>query len=43
MTYCGNDCCKECNRLAECGGCEACRDILLEGAVLQREVETLPD
>ena len=24
MTYCGIDCCKECNRLAECGGCEKC-------------------
>ena len=24
MTYCGNDCCKECDRLAECGGCEKC-------------------
>lgn len=25
MTYCGNDCCKDCDRLAECGGCEACK------------------
>ena len=24
MTYCRNDCCKDCGRLAECGGCEAC-------------------
>lgn len=24
MTYCGYDCCKECGRFAECGGCEAC-------------------
>lgn len=24
MTYCGSDCCKECSRAAECGGCEAC-------------------
>lgn len=24
MTFCGSDCCKECNRLAECGGCEKC-------------------
>ena len=24
MTYCGIDCCKECSRLAECGGCEKC-------------------
>ena len=22
MTYCGSDCCKECSRLPECGGCE---------------------
>lgn len=25
MTYCGNDCCKDCARSAECGGCEACK------------------
>lgn len=25
MTYCGNDCCKDCSRLAECGGCEKCK------------------
>ena len=25
MTYCGIDCCKECGRLAECGGCEKCQ------------------
>lgn len=24
MTYCGSDCCKDCSRLAECGGCEKC-------------------
>lgn len=24
MTYCGVDCCKDCGRLAECGGCEKC-------------------
>ena len=24
MTYCGSDCCKECSRNAECGGCEKC-------------------
>lgn len=23
-TYCGNDCCKDCSRLAECGGCGKC-------------------
>ena len=23
-TYCGYDCCKECTRLLECGGCEKC-------------------
>ncbi len=25
MTYCGIDCCKECSRFAECGGCEKCK------------------
>ena len=24
-TYCGQDCCKECERQAECGGCEKCQ------------------
>lgn len=24
MTYCGMDCCLQCSRLAECGGCEKC-------------------
>lgn len=24
MTYCGIDCCQECSRLSECGGCEKC-------------------
>ena len=24
MAYCGTDCCKDCDRLAECGGCEKC-------------------
>lgn len=24
MTYCGTDCCKECSRVSECGGCEKC-------------------
>ncbi|MCQ2593345.1 MAG: hypothetical protein MJ188_11250 [Treponema sp.] len=25
MTYCGIECCKDCSRLAECGGCEKCK------------------
>ena len=24
-TYCGENCCKECYRLQECGGCEKCQ------------------
>ena len=28
-TYCGNDCCKECDRLSACGGCE--RDFGIAG------------
>ncbi len=24
-TYCGINCCKECDRLPECGGCEHCK------------------
>ena len=25
MTYCGVDCCKDCDRLSACGGCEQCK------------------
>ena len=25
MTYCGKNCCKECDRLLACGGCELCQ------------------
>jgi len=25
MTFCGEECCKNCSRLAECGGCEKCK------------------
>lgn len=25
MAYCGMDCCKECTRLSECGGCDRCK------------------
>ena len=24
MTYCGMDCCKDCSKAAQCGGCEKC-------------------
>ncbi len=24
MTFCGSDCCRDCPRLSECGGCEKC-------------------
>ena len=24
-TYCGIDCCKDCDKLSECGGCEKCQ------------------
>ena len=23
-TYCGINCCKDCDKLSECGGCEKC-------------------
>lgn len=25
MTYCGMDCCRDCGRFQECGGCEKCK------------------
>ena len=24
MTYCGMECCKDCDKLPKCGGCEKC-------------------
>lgn len=24
-TYCGIDCCKDCDKLSDCGGCEKCQ------------------
>ena len=24
MAYCGTDCCRDCSRLSECGGCDNC-------------------
>jgi len=25
MTFCGKNCCEDCSRLNDCGGCEACK------------------
>lgn len=38
MTYCGVDCCKECRRIGDCGGCEACKGHPLEEAVSPKEM-----
>ena len=31
-TYCGENCCKDCDRLAACGGCEQCQGHPLGGS-----------
>ena len=39
ITYCGIDCCKECSRLAECGGCEKCKGHPFDGSfVAERNI-----
>lgn len=37
-TYCGIDCCKDCDKLSECGGCEKCQGIPLAATALQKEI-----
>ena len=39
MTYCGNDCCKECSRLSECGGCENCKGHPFGGSCIAERVK----
>ena len=41
-TYCGVDCCSECSRLQECGGCEKCQGRPFGGScVAQRNSDFL--
>ena len=41
-TYCGIDCCKDCEKLAECGGCEHCHGHPFGGScVAERNQDSL--
>ena len=41
-TYCGVDCCKDCARLAECGGCEKCHGHPFGGSCIVERNEDFP-
>ena len=43
MTYCGIDCCKECSRLAECGGCEKCKGHPFDGSCVAEKNKNFVD
>ena len=41
-TYCGKDCCKECARLSECGGCEVCHGHPFGGSCIAERNKDFP-
>ena len=41
-TYCGNDCCKECDRLLACGGCERCQGHPFGGSCVAERNKDFP-
>lgn len=42
MTYCGMDCCRECSRLAQCGGCEKCQGHPFGGSCIAERNQDFP-
>ena len=42
MTYCGTDCCKKCDRLKECGGCEQCQGHPFGGSCVAERNKDFP-
>ena len=43
MTYCGADCCPECGRLQECGGCEKCKGHPFGGSCVAERCEAFSE
>ena len=41
-TYCGIDCCKDCSRLQECGGCEKCQGHPFGGSCVAQRSSDFP-
>ena len=41
MTYCGMDCCKDCSKAAQCGGCEKCNGHPLGGSCIAERNKNL--
>ena len=42
MTYCGINCCKECDRLSSCGGCEQCQGHPFGGSCVAERNKDFP-
>ena len=42
MTYCGINCCKECDRLTACGGCEQCHGYPFGGSCVAERNRDFP-
>lgn len=42
MNHCGTDCCKECSRLPECGGCENCGGHPFGGSCIAERCRDFP-
>lgn len=42
MTYCGENCCEECDRLSACGGCERCQGHPFGGSCVAERNEDFP-
>lgn len=43
MTYCGSNCCENCSRFSECGGCENCAGHPLGGSCVAERNGSFPE
>ncbi len=43
MTYCGSNCCENCSRFSECGGCEKCAGHPFGGSCIAERNRDFPE
>ncbi len=43
MTYCGSNCCENCSRFSECGGCESCVGHPFGGSCIAERNRAFPE
>ncbi len=43
MTYCGSNCCENCSRFSECGGCEKCAGHPFGGSCIAERNSNFPE